>query len=369
MAVYRQFQFWEKGPGTMTSRIAVDLYSDTVTKPTAEMFRFMGDVEVGDEQKGEDPTVNLLQEMVAELLGKEAAVYLPSGTMCNEISFAVLCRPGDEIIMDRTAHPLHFEVGAPSAISHAQIRGLDGVRGIFTAAQVEEAIRPLNRHSPRSRVVAVEQITNVGGGAIWSLAEIESVCTAAHAHGLAAHLDGARLLNAVVATGTSAADFAAPFDVAWIDLTKGLGAPVGAVLAGSQEFIEEAWLWKHRLGGAMRQAGVIAAAGVYALRHHVERLADDHSNARVLAEGLAQLPGIAIDPGCVEANIMLFDVAETGMTAAEFTERMLREHAIRFSVFGPTTVRAVTHLDVSRDDVDVVLTAVADLLRAAPIPN
>jgi threonine aldolase len=351
----------------MSSRIAIDLYSDTVTKPTAEMFRFMGDVEVGDEQKGEDPTVNLLQEMVAELLGKEAAVYLPSGTMCNEISFAVLCRPGDEIIMDRTAHPLHFEVGAPSAISHAQIRALDGVRGIFTAAQVAEAIRPRNRHSPRSRVVAVEQITNVGGGAIWSLEEIEAVCEVAHRYGLSTHLDGARLLNAVVASGTSAAEFAAPFDVAWVDLTKGLGAPVGAVLAGSREFIEEAWLWKHRLGGAMRQAGVIAAAGVYALRHHVDRLADDHANARVLAEGLAEIRGIAIDPGLVQANIMLFDVAGTGLAAADFAERMLREHAIRFTVFGPTTIRAVTHLDVSSGDIDLVLTAVAEVVRTGSL--
>ena len=268
-------------------------------------------------------------------------------------------------MMDRTAHPLHFEVGAPSAISHAQIRALDGVRGIFTSAQVEEAIRPINRHSPRSRVVAVEQITNVGGGAIWSLEEINAVCEVAYGRGLSTHLDGARLLNAVVATGTPAAEFAAPFDVAWVDLTKGLGAPVGAVLAGSREFIEEAWLWKHRLGGAMRQAGVIAAAGVYALRHHVERLADDHANARLLAEGLAEIRGIAIDPELVEANIMLFDVAGTGMTAAEFAERMLHEHAIRFSVFGPTTIRAVTHLDVSRGDIDRVLVAAAAVLQAS----
>src|SRR5829696_2355546 len=200
--------------------IAIDLYSDTLSNPTNEMRRFMCDAEVGDEQKGEDPTTSLLQEMVAELLGKEAAVFLPTGTMCNEIAFLVLCRPGDEIIMDRSAHPLNYEAGAPAALAGVQIRPIDGVRGMFTGEQVAAAIRPLRiRHLPRSRVVSVEQITNIGGGACWPLAAIEEVCAVARAHGLATHLDGARLLNAVVATGVDASRFAAPFDCAWIDLT------------------------------------------------------------------------------------------------------------------------------------------------------
>lgn len=349
----------------MALPVRVDLYSDTVTKPTPEMRRFMCEAEVGDEQQGEDPTVNLLQEMVADLLGKEAALYLPSGTMCNEIAFAVSCRPGDEIIMDKTAHPLNFEAGGPAALSGALIRPLDGVRGIFTAEQVAAAIRGPWRYFPRSRVVSVEQTTNLGGGACWPLATMEAVCETAHRHGLLAHLDGARLLNAVVATGVPARRYAAPFDSAWIDLSKGLGAPVGAVLAGSREFIAEAWRFKQRFGGAMRQAGIIAAAGVYALRHHVERLAEDHEHAKLLARGLAEMPGIAINPDEVETNIVIFDVGGTGLTADQFAQRTLAEHGVRFSVLGPTTVRAVTHLDISRDGIEQALRAVAAVVKSS----
>lgn len=346
----------------MSEAIRVDLYSDTLTQPSAAMRRFMCEAPVGDEQRGEDPTVNRLQEMVAELLGKEAALFLPSGTMCNEIAFAVHCRPGDEILMDRTAHPLNFEAGAPAVICGALIHPLDGRRGIFSAAQVEAAIRPRSRYAPRSRLLAVEQITNLGGGAVWPLAELRAVAEVARRHGLASHLDGARLLNAVAASGVSARDYAAPFDSAWLDFSKGLGAPMGAVLAGSAAFIEEAWYWKQRLGGALRQAGIVAAAGIYALEHNIERLSKDHANAQLLARGLAALPGITLDPAEVEANIILFDVAGTGLSAAEFVRRLRAEHGVRMGAFGPSTVRAITHLDVSRAGVNEALEAVTRLL-------
>src|SRR5918996_680354 len=242
------------------SAIEIDLSSDTVTRPTREMRRFMCEAEVGDEQKHEDATVNLLQEMVADLLGKEAAVFLPSGTMCNEIALRVHCRPGDEMLAHRTAHLIHFETGGPAALAGVNVRSLDGPRGQFDAAALEAEIRPDSRYAPRSRLVWVEQTSNLGGGSIWPLPRIRAVTDVARRHRLATHLDGARLMNAVVASGIAAGDWGAPFDSAWIDFTKGLGAPVGAVLAGSREFIAEAWRWKQGIGGAMRQAGVLAAA-------------------------------------------------------------------------------------------------------------
>ena len=327
--------------------IDVDLYSDTLTKPTHEMRRFMCAAEVGDEQKGEDPTVNLLTEMVADLLGKEAAVFLPSGTMCNEISMRVHCRPGDEMLAHRTAHPIHFESGGPAALAGVNVRPLDGERGIYGAEAAEAGVRPAgNRHAPRSRLLWVEQTSNLGGGSVWPLATIKAVTDVARRHGLATHLDGARLLNAVVASGISAREYAAPFDSAWIDFTKGLGAPVGAALAGSRAFIDEVWRIKQQMVGAMRQAGIIAAGGVYALRHNVERLAEDHANARLLAGVLADLPDVTLDPASVETNIVLFEL--TGeLDAVAFVERLLAQ-GVRMGAMGPRTVRAVTHLDVSR---------------------
>ena len=348
-------------PRRVVAEIRVDLFSDTVSLPTDGMRRAIAEAEVGDEQKFEDPTVNLLQERVAELLAAEAALYMPSGTMCNEAAFAVHCRPGDEIIADHNAHPVTAEAGGPAVLSGAMVRGVVGDRGIFTADQVREAIRPPLRLSPRSRVVSVENTSNYGGGRCWPIERVREVTAVAREHGLAAHMDGARLLNAVVATGTSAAEFAEPFDSAWIDFSKGLGAPVGAVLAGSRDFIEEAWVWKQRLGGAMRQAGIVAAACVYALDHHVERLADDHANARVLAEGLADLPGVALDHSTVETNIVVFELE--GMPAEMFAGRMLEEHGVRVSTLGPGTVRAVTHLDVDREGVEAALGGAKAILR------
>ena len=335
--------------------IDVDFYSDTVTKPTAEMRRFMCDAPVGDEQKYEDPTVNQLQEMVAELLGKEAALFLPSGTMCNEIALRVHCRPGEEMLAHRTAHPIHFETGGPAALAGVNVQGLDGPRGQYDASTLEAAIRPDSRHMPRSRLVWVEQTSNLGGGSIWPLAQIRAVTDVARRHGLTTHMDGARLMNAVVATKIPAREWAAPFDTAWIDFTKGLGAPVGAAIAGSRQFIAEAWRCKQQMGGAMRQAGIIAAGGVYALRHHVDRLAQDHANARRLAEGLAALPGIKLDPASVETNLVFFDLTGS-LDAAKAVEQLLAR-GVRMGAIGPRTIRAVTHLDVTAAGVDQALAA------------
>ena len=328
----------------------IDLYSDTMTKPTAAMRKSMAEAEVGDEQKGEDPTVNRLQDMVAELLGKEAAVYLPSGTMCNEISFAVWARTGDEMMLHRDSHPMHFEGGGPAFLARMMLYPLDGPRGLFTAAQVEEAIRPDSPHYPRSRIVEVENTHNMGGGSIWPLPQLQAVCATARRHGLVTHMDGARLLNAVVASGIPPKTYAESFDSVWIDLSKGLGCPVGAVLAGSRQFIQDARRLKHLFGGAMRQAGIIAAAGVYALQHHVERLAEDHAHANMLAQALAELPTVRLNPADVETNIVMVDVSATGRPATEIAEQLQKE-GVRVSVMGRTKLRAVTHLDVSRQDV------------------
>jgi len=341
----------------------VDLYSDTVTRPTAAMRRVMAEAEVGDEQNREDPTVNRLQDMVADLLGKEAALFLPSGTMCNQIAFAVHCRAGDEILMHELAHPLLYEAGGPAAMVGAVIHTLTGARGMYTAEQVRQAVRPPVHFMPRTRALSVEQTANIVGGVCWPLEQIEEVCAAGHAAGLACHMDGARLMNAVVASATPARAFARPFDSVWLDLTKGLGAPVGAVLAGSQAFIEAAWVFKQRFGGAMRQAGIIAAGGIYALEHHVARLAEDHERARALALGLAELPGIAVDAARVDTNIVIFDVRGAGLTGEEFGRRTLERFGVRFSVLGPTVVRAVTHLDLPRDAVERALSAARAALR------
>ena len=335
----------------------VDLYSDTVTRPTAPMRQFMCKAEVGDEQQREDPTVNLLQDMVADILGKESALFLPSGTMCNQVAFAVHCRAGDEILLQELAHPLLYEAGGAAALVGAVLRPLAGPGGLYTGRQVAEAIRPAVHFMPRTRVVSIEQTSASIGGVCWPLQQIEEVCAAGHAGGLVAHMDGARLFNAVVASGTAARAFAAHFDSLWIDLSKGLGAPVGAVLAGSRGFIEEAWRFKQRFGGAMRQAGIIAAAGVFALRHNVDRLAEDHERARQLAYGLADVGGLALNPERVETNIVIFDVSRTSLSGDAFAARTLSSHGVRFSVLGPTTVRAVTHLDIPPDGIERALEA------------
>lgn len=334
----------------------IDLYSDTKTRPTAAMREAIAKAEVGDEQHGEDPTVERLTTRSAALLGKPAAVYLPSGTMANEIAVLLHCRAGDEVIAHEHSHLLNFEAGGVAGLAGAMVRTIGGERGMFTAAALKAALRPKARHLPRSRLVSVEQTTNLGGGAVWEMALMDEVTAVARDAGLATHLDGARLMNAVVAAGVPADRFAAGFDTAFLDFTKGLGAPFGAVLAGSAALIEEAWRWKQRMGGSMRQAGMMAAACLHALDHHVDRLQDDHANARRLAQALALIPGLRVEP--VQTNMVFCDVSALGLSAAEFNQR-LRPHGVRMSTQGPSRLRAVTHLDVSAADIDAVAAAAA----------
>lgn len=332
----------------------IDLSSDTQTRPSPGMRQAIANAEVGDEQKREDPSVNRLQEIVCELTGMEAAVFLPTGTMCNLIAHAVHCRPGDEIILEEQSHPAHFEGGGPAVHSRASLRLLPTFDGIFSPEQVEGAIRPDDPHFPRSKLVCVENTHNLKGGRIWSVPAVAAVAEVAKKHRLAMHLDGARLMNAVVASGVSAAEYCKYFQSAWIDLSKGLGCPAGGVLAGSKDFIAKAWRYKFLFGGAMRQAGILASAGVYAFENNVKRLAEDHAKAKAFAIGLESL-GMMVDVKAVETNIVIFDV---GNNRAEFMKRV-QEQGVRFSaLMQPTRLRAVTHLDIPDDGIERALIAV-----------
>lgn len=344
------------------SQLRVDLVSDTATRPTAKMREAIMQAEVGDEQRGEDPTTNQLCARVAKLLGKEAAVYLPSGVMCNQIAILVHCRPGDEVLADESAHVISSEAGGSAALAGAMIRPLPGNEGIFGLDDITSAIRPYKRNAPRARLIVVEQTVNRGGGTIWPLQNLVDIGELSQSLGLAVHMDGARLMNAVVASGVSAAEFATPCDSVWVDFSKGLGCPVGAVLAGSAEFIEQAWVWKHRLGGAMRQSGMMAAAGIYALDHHIDRLSEDHANAQRFAELIADIPGIRLTSGHVQTNLVFFDVQGAGMTGADIAEK-LRASGYRIGVESAYRMRAVTHLDVSRADVEEAAAALRALLH------
>ncbi|MGD9806068.1 MAG: low specificity L-threonine aldolase [Hyphomicrobiaceae bacterium] len=342
----------------------IDLYSDTQTKPSIGMRKAMAEAEVGDEQRGEDPTTNRLQERVAELVGKEAAIFLPSGTMCNQIAMLVHCRPGDEIIGSAETHVFTSEGGGAAVLAGAQTLWIPSEKGIFTGKDVAAAIRTGDgRHNPISRVLVIEQTVNRGGGAIWKPEQIAEVAGVAKAHGLIVHMDGARLPNAVVGSGVSATEMTRHVDTVWLDLSKGLGCPIGGVLAGSKAFINEAWRWKHRLGGAMRQSGIIAAAGLYALDHNMEKLADDHANARRLGEHIAAVPGLALYTPTIESNIVFFDPSGAGLTSRQVHDALL-ERGVRMGLTYGNMIRAVTHLDVSRDDIDKVGKALKDSVAA-----
>ncbi len=336
---------------TKPDNIRIDLVSDTATRPTAEMRAAMAQAQVGDEQRGEDPSVNALNERVADLLGHEAALFMPSGTMCNQVAIATHCNPGDEIIAAEASHIIGSEGAGAAVFGGCFIRAIPSATGIFSGEDVANALRTAKLKSPRSRLIAVEQTCNRGGGGVWPSAALNSVVEMARNHELALHMDGARLMNAAVASGCDARDFAAPFDSVWLDLSKGLGCPIGGVLAGSAQFIEQANVWKHRFGGAMRQAGIIAAAGLYALDHHIERLAEDHDNAQIFAKRIAEIPGIVLDPSEIETNLVFFDVGETGHLAADLADRLIAR-GVRIGVEDKTRMRAVTHLDVNRSDVE-----------------
>ena len=342
--------------------VRINLYSDTQSQPTPGMRQAMAEAEVGDEQHRLDPSVNRLCDEVAKRLGKEDAVFLPSGTMCNQIALAVHCTAGDEIIADRSAHIINYEAGGPASMAGSLVYVLDGENGIFEPADVEGAIRGGTFHEPRSRLVVVEQTSNRGGGVVWPLERLQAVSKVAHDSGLSVHMDGARLMNAVVAAGVPAAEFAATVDSVWLDLSKGLGCPVGAVLAGTHEFISEAWRWKHRLGGAMRQAGVLAAAGSWALKHNVARLAEDHENAMELGRRLSEIPGIELDPSKVETNLVFFDVSGTGRSARDLSMK-LKQKGIWIGAVSERKMRAVTHLDVNQNEIHEAVEILSETLQ------
>ena len=338
--------------------VRINLHSDTQTRPTPAMKAAMMAAEVGDEQAGDDPTIWALCDRMAALLGKEAAMFLPSGTMCNVVATLTHGRRGDEIIAHETAHILTSEHGTHAALGGFGILPLPGARGQFDETTLKAALRGKSRYAPPQTLLSVEQTANLGGGTVWPQARLDAVLGIAKDAGLATHMDGARLMNAVVATGIPAAEMVRHCDTVWLDFTKGLGAPLGAVLAGSRDFIDEAWRWKQRLGGSMRQGGVCAAACLYALDHHVDRLADDHANAAALARGLSQIEGMVVE--APETNLVFFTPAGAGM-AGDALCAALRRQGIAMSVLGGR-VRACTHLDVTAAMIEETLGAIRGAL-------
>jgi threonine aldolase len=348
---------------TSAGPVEVDLYSDTKTRPSPEMLAVMSAAAVGDEQAGEDPTTLELEARVATLLGKEAALFLPSGTMCNQIALQVHCRPGDAVLADKSAHIIGFEGGGAGATGGVNILPLDGERGVFQVDQARARIpAPGNRYHPPIRLIEVEQTANLGGGTVWPLETLDALGALAREHGLAMHMDGARLLNAAVATNTPAARHAAMVDSVWIDFSKGLGCPIGAALAGTTAFIADAWRVKQRMGGAMRQSGYLAAAALYALENNVERMAEDHANARLFAEGIADLPGIDLDPSTVRTNIVFFRLTDDAKMDAPSLAAAVNEKGARIGAFDARTLRAVTHLGVDRAGVEHAVAAIREVL-------
>jgi threonine aldolase len=339
----------------------IDLYSDTLTQPTPAMRKAMADAPVGDEQRREDPTTNRLQERVAEILGKEAAVFLPSGAMCNAVAIKTHTQPGDAILCDRFAHIYRSEFGGPALLSGVTTEPIDGEAGHLTVEQVTEALARFGGYGARPRLLCVEQTHNFGGGTVWPLKQLHDVCKFAHDRGLSTHMDGARLFNASIASGISPKEFAKECDSVWVDFSKGLGCAVGAVLAGSKDFIANAWRWKHLFGGAMRQSGILAAGCIYALDHHVERLREDHENAKLLARGLAGIDGIHLITPSPQTNIVFVRISDGKMTSTDFVQRAL-DRGVRFSGLA-AGIRAVTHLDISKRDIETALQAVSEILK------
>ena len=342
----------------------IDLRSDTATRPTEGMRRAIAEAAVGDEQKREDPSVNALQERVAALLGQEAAIFLPTATMANQIALKLLSRPGDVLVAERHAHVLIYEYGGAGAHAGLVTVGLPGDRGRLSADQVRAAAEPSTKVADqRVAVLSLENTHNSSGGRVWPVDVLHAVVDAGHELGLGIHLDGARLLNAAVALGVPAAELASRFDTVTLCLSKGLGCPLGALLAGSRELVERAWREKHLFGGAMRQAGIVASAGVYALDHHVDRLADDHARARRLAEALADA-GVPVDLEQVETNFVQVDLAGIGLDRADALARLQARGVGLSATIHPTVLRAVTHLDVTDDDVDGASELIPEALLA-----
>ncbi|MEW6274081.1 MAG: low-specificity L-threonine aldolase [Bacillota bacterium] len=339
----------------------IDLRSDTVTQPTAEMRRAMAEALVGDDVYGEDPTVNRLEALGARMVGKEAALFVASGTMGNLVALLTHTRPGEEIIVGAQAHIYYYEAGGLARLAGVLPRLADDRDGMITAAAVKELLRPPNIHFPPTRLICLENTHNRGGGTILPAEQMRAVYELAKESGLAVHLDGARIFNAAVAAGRPVEEFARYADSVMFCLSKGLSAPAGSLLAGTREFCDRARRARKLVGGGMRQAGVLAAAGIVALEQMVDRLAEDHANARYLAEGLAALPGIELDPARVQTNIVVFHLRAPGLTADEFLAR-LKERGILAVSMSPACVRMVTHRHISRKDVEKTLAAVEEVM-------
>jgi len=340
---------------------AIDLRSDTVTKPTPEMRQAMAEAEVGDDVLGDDPTIAALERRTAELLGKPAAVYVPSGTMANQVALRTHTAPGDEILMDANAHMYFYEAGAPAALSGVTSRLLPGVRGLFTADDVRAALRPRNVHFPQSQLLCVENTHNRGGGSVWPVDRLAEVIAAAREADLKTHLDGARLWNATAAAGVTEREYAVGFDSISVCFSKGLGAPVGSALVGSEALIGRARRFRKMFGGGMRQAGIIAAGALYALEHHRGRLTEDHANAKRLAEGIAAMPNVTVDLEAVETNMVYFDVP--ALPAADLADR-LTAAGVWVLPTAAHTLRAVTSLEVSAEDIEGAIKAIGHVLAA-----
>lgn len=344
----------------------IDLRSDTVTKPTPAMRRAMAEAEVGDDVYGEDPSINRLQERAAEIFEKEAALFVPTGSMGNQIAVKLHTQPGSEVVIEERGHIFNYEMAAMAAISGTLARTVasaDGT-GILRWEDIEPAVHGAGAayYVAPTRLLCLENSHNLAGGTLYARERTEDVCERAHAVGLKVHLDGARIFNAAVALSETVAALARPVDSVMFCLSKGLGAPVGSMLLGEKDFIEEARAWRKLLGGGMRQAGVLAAAGLVALEESPKRLAQDHANARRLAEGAAELPGVRVDPERVVTNICIFDASATGRTGAEIAARLESEHKVLVHGFGPA-VRMVTHYDVSRDEIESALEALRRVLK------
>ncbi len=329
----------------------IDLRSDTVTRPTPEMRRAMFEAQVGDDVFGEDPTINALQEKAAHLLGKEAAIFVASGTMGNQLSIKSHTQPGDEVIIEAGGHAMNFEGGAGAVLSAVQFMGIPGTRGVFDAEQVEAAIRVEDPHYPQSRLIVIENTHNRGGGTVFPLKNILRIREVAQRRGLRMHMDGARLWNACVASGISPQEYAAPFDSVSVCLSKGLGCPAGSLVAGSRDFVRRVHRFRKMVGGGMRQIGFLGAAGIYALDHHVNRLEEDHRKARKMAQALARIKNLLITPEEVETNILFFDVSPAERTAQEVAAA-LRQKGVLVHPTSKTRIRCVAHLDVSFADMD-----------------
>lgn len=328
----------------------IDLRSDTVTRPSSAMREVISKAEVGDDVFEDDPTVKKLEMIVADLLGKEDALFVASGTMANQVCLRALTQPGDEVILEEESHIFNYEVGSASALSGLQLYPVKGNRGVITAEEIEERIRPDNVHIPKTRVIVLENTHNRAGGTVFPLDEIAKIARLALKHQIKMHLDGARLWNAVMATGTPLHTWTKPFDSVSVCLSKGLGAPIGSVIAGSEEFIRRARRGRKMYGGGMRQVGIIAAAGIYAIENNFNRLIEDHRNAKLLAQRLSTIEGLKIDLEGVETNIVVIDIQKTGRSVEQFLDD-LKEQGVLLVPFGKTKIRGVTHLDVKRDDI------------------